>query len=195
MAGEGCSAPEEACLVFDLGAALYERNGLGRAIRHEEALDILARAEDHALVLQPGNSQAPMNICCCCGCCCGVLRTIRPWPNPASLVASAFVASFRPDECSLCGDCLSRCQMGALRLDAGAIAFDQGRCIGCGLCVSTCPTGSLTLTRKPGSEQPKVPRNAIAAAMQLGQARGILHPPDLALLILKSKLDRLRAVL
>ena len=195
IAGEGCSAPEEACLIFDIGADLYERKGLGRLIAREEALAVLARAEEAALVLQPGNSQAPMNICCCCGCCCGVLRSIKPYPNPAALVASSFVASFNPDECNTCGECLERCQMGALRLEAGAIDLNRGRCIGCGLCVSTCPTGSLTLARKPESEQPKVPKNGIASLMELGKARGKLGPADLALMIVKSKLDRLRAAI
>jgi Na+-translocating ferredoxin:NAD+ oxidoreductase subunit B len=195
LAGEACRAPEEACLLFDMGAEIYERNGLGRLIGHEEALAILARAEEAALVLQPGNSQEPMNICCCCGCCCGVLRSIKSHPNPATLTSSPFVASFSPEECSVCGDCLDRCQMGALRLDAGAIDLDEGRCIGCGLCVSKCPTGSLTLTRKPVSAQSKVPKNGIAAAMQLGKARGKLGPADLALMMVKSKLDRLRVLL
>jgi electron transport complex protein RnfB len=195
ISGEACSAPEEACLIFDMGADIYKRNNLGRLIGRDEALAILARAEEAALVLQPGNSQAPSNICCCCGCCCGVLRSIKRYPNPGALVASSYVASFSPDECSVCGNCIDRCQMDALRLEAGAIDFIQGRCIGCGLCVSTCPSGSLTLTRKPESEQPKVPKNGIAAAMRLGQARGILRPADLATIFLKSKFDRLRAVL
>jgi ferredoxin len=195
IAGEACGAPEEACLIFDMGADLYARNGLGRLIGREEALAILAQAEAAALVIQPGNSQAPMNICCCCGCCCGVLRSIKACPNPAALVASSFVASFSPDACSVCGDCLDRCQMGALRLEAGSIDLNKDRCIGCGLCASTCPTGSLTLSRKPESEQPKVPKNGMAATMQLGQARGKLRPADLALMIVKSKLDRLRAML
>jgi len=195
LAGDACDAPEESCLVFDTGADLYERNGLGRLIGRDEALAILARAEEAALVLQPGNSQKPMNICCCCGCCCGVLRSIKPHPHPAALVGSSFEVSFNPDGCSVCGECLSRCQMGALVLEAGAIILNHDRCIGCGLCVSTCPTGSLTLTRRPESKQPKVPKNAIEAVMQLGRARGKLRPPDLALMVVKSKLDRLRALL
>ena len=195
IAGEGCKAPEEACLLFDMAADLYERNGLGRLIGRDEALAILAQAEEAALVLQPGNSQAPVNICCCCGCCCGVLRSVKSCPNPAALVASTFIATFNPDECSICGDCVDRCQMGALTLETSAIAFNPDRCIGCGLCVSTCPTGSLTLARRPDPEQPKVPKTGIEAAIQLGKARGKLGPGNLALLVLKSRLDRLGALL
>jgi electron transport complex protein RnfB len=190
-----CSAPEEACLVFDTGADIYERNGLGRLIEREEALTILAKAEEAALVLQPGNSQAPMNICCCCGCCCGVLRSLKAYPKPAEMVSSPFEAIFKPDDCSVCSTCISRCQMDALQLEDGKIRFDRGRCIGCGLCVSTCPTGSLTLKRKPESEQPEVPKTSISAAIQLAQTRGKLRPVDLAMMAAKSKLDRLLAVL
>jgi Na+-translocating ferredoxin:NAD+ oxidoreductase subunit B len=195
ISGHGCSAPEESCLIFDMGAELYMRNGLGRLVEREEAFAILRRAEESALVLQPGNSREPSNICCCCGCCCGVLRGIKTYPNPAELVGSAFWASFNPDECNACGECISRCQMDALRLECGAIEFHRDRCIGCGLCVSTCSSGSLTLVRKPDSEQPKIPKNSIAAMMQLGKVRGKLGPADLALMIVKSKLDRLRALL
>lgn len=194
IAGEACSALEEACLVFDTGADLYERNGLGRLIDRREALEILARADDAGLVLQPGNSQAAMNICCCCGCCCGVLRSIKAYAKPATLVSSPFVAAVSADSCSGCGTCIGRCQMDALRLETGAIDLNRDRCIGCGLCVSTCPTGSLVLERKPASEQPKVPKDGIRTAIQLARARGKLSTADLALLIVKSKVDRLRAL-
>ncbi len=194
MAGEGCSAPEEACLVFDAGADLFERNGLGRFIDRREALDILGRADDAGLVLQPGNSQASMNICCCCGCCCGVLRSIKKYPKPASLVSSPFVAEYSADSCSGCGTCTNRCQMDALRLEAGKVELIRERCIGCGLCVSTCPTDSLVLVRKPASEQPKVPKDGIRAVIELGRSRGKLSPAGLALMVVKSKVDRLRAL-
>ena len=194
MAGEGCSAVEEACLVFDTGADIYQRNGLGRLIEREEAFDILARADEAGLVLQPGNSQHPMNICCCCGCCCGVLRSIKTYPKPAMLVSSPFVVSAIPESCNGCGACISRCQMGALSLETGAVELNRDRCIGCGLCVATCPTGSLVLMRKPASEQPKVPRDGIRAAIQLAQARGKLSSAGLALMVVKSKMDRLLAL-
>ncbi len=194
MAGEGCSAPEEACLVFDVGADIYRRNGLGRLIERAEALDILKRADEAALVLQPGNSRNSMNICCCCGCCCGVLRSIKLYAKPATLASSPFVVSALPDSCNGCGTCTSRCQMGALSLDSGVVELNRDRCIGCGLCVATCPTDSLVLVRKPESEQPKVPRDGIQAAIQLAQARGKLSSASLALMVVKSKVDRLLAL-
>ncbi len=194
IAGEGCSAPEESCLVFDIGADIYQRNGLGRLIEREEALDILKQADEAALVLQPGNSRNSMNICCCCGCCCGVLRSIKNYAKPAALASSPFVVSVIPDSCNACGTCTSRCQMGGLSLEGGAVELNRDRCIGCGLCVATCPTEALALERRPASEQPKVPRDGIRAAIELAQARGRLSSAGLALLVVKSKVDRLLAL-
>ena len=191
LAGEGCSKVEEACLVFGMGAELYLRNGLGRQIEHQEALDILVQADEAGLVLQPGNSQEAMNICCCCGCCCGVLRSLKPYPKPATLVSSAFIARLQSETCSGCGTCTSRCQMGALEMESGQAALNQDKCIGCGLCVSTCPTESLTLARKSETQQPRIPKDGVRSLIELGRARGRLNTPSLAWMLLKSKMERL----
>lgn len=191
VAGEGCTKLEEACLVFDVAAELYLRNGLARPIDQKEALEILVKADKAGLVLQPGNSQDAMNICCCCGCCCGVLRNLKRYPKPAALVSSAFVATLKTDSCSGCGACTNRCQMEALQLENGHSVLNPERCIGCGLCVSTCPTDSLVLSRKPDAEQPRVPKGGIQSMIQLGRARGKLGTADLAWMVLKSKMERL----
>ena len=65
------------------------------------------------------------------------------------------------------------------------------RCIGCGLCVTTCPTHTLTLQRR--AKAPPVPRNIVQAYIEAVQKRGKMTMIDLALLQLKSKLDRLLA--
>ena len=191
--GEGCGRPEERCLVFGLGAEYYRRNGLGRLIDVSEALEILARAHEEGLVLQPSNARKIVNICCCCGCCCQVLKNLKRYPKPASLVSSPFYAVAHRDVCSGCGLCVDRCQMEALRLEDGLVVLDRDRCIGCGLCVTTCPTGALELERKGESEQPEVPKDMVSAALRLGRARGKLGTASLVGMQLKSKLDRLRA--
>ena len=190
MMGQGCDKPEEACLIFGIAADYYRQNGIGREIDRQEALEILKKADEAALVLQPSNAKKIVNICCCCGCCCQVLKSIKRHPKPASLVSTPFVATANPDTCEGCGLCVERCQMEALRLEEDKVILDVDHCIGCGLCVSTCPTGSLTLVRKTDSEQQEVPRSISKAFIKLGRVRGKLGPISLAKMQIKSKIDR-----
>lgn len=176
--GGGCGKLSEACLVFGWGAEYYQRNGLGRVIGQDEALAILARAEEEGLVVQPSNAQDIINICLCCGDCCQALLHLKRHPAPAEIVVSPFVARLDQEACLGCGACVDRCQMEALSLDDEAAVLDAKRCIGCGLCVTTCPSGALSLRRKP--EQPQVPRN-------VGEAMALRARTRAALL---AKLDR-----
>ncbi|MFC1823384.1 4Fe-4S binding protein [Thermodesulfobacteriota bacterium] len=171
MKGAGCEKPMDACLVFGWGADYYERNGLGRAITLEETLDILKKADEEGLVLQPSNSQDIVNICCCCGDCCQVLLNLKRQPDPAAAVASPFIAQADTELCIGCEACLDRCQMDALTVEDEHVVLDENRCIGCGLCISTCPSDALTLVRKPEDRQPVVPRNQVAAHSMRAEAR------------------------
>jgi ferredoxin len=191
IAGEPCDKPAETCLSFGAGAEYYVRNGMGRAISQDEALDIIALADEAGLVLQPSNSKTASFICCCCGCCCGVLRNLKREPAPADLVVSAFSAELDADACVGCGICIDRCQMDALTLTDGAALLTPDRCIGCGLCVTTCPTGALTLIRKPTEEQPHIPKSIAQTMLKLAHARGKLGPTTIIKLLAQSMKDRL----
>jgi formate hydrogenlyase subunit 6/NADH:ubiquinone oxidoreductase subunit I len=169
--GAGCGKLMEACLIFGWGAEYYARNGLGRFITLEETLEILRKAEEQGLVLQPSNTQDIVNICCCCGDCCQVLLHLGKQPKPALAVSSPFTARHAPELCVGCGTCVDRCQMKALAMAGEIAVLDPDRCIGCGLCVSTCPSGALTLTRKPPGQQPVVPKNQKEAFAIRAQTR------------------------
>jgi H+/Na+-translocating ferredoxin:NAD+ oxidoreductase subunit B len=192
MVGQGCDRPQETCLSFGTAAEYMVANHIGRFIDASEALAILHLADKKSLVVQPGHARAANYICLCCGCCCGVLRTLKTYPRPADMVASAFSAHADPSACSGCGVCPERCQMDALSLMDDRVVLDTGRCIGCGLCVTTCPTGALTLKRKPADQQPRIPHNAVTAALAHGRARGKLGMGELIHLQIDSALDRLR---
>ncbi|MGC9194388.1 MAG: 4Fe-4S binding protein [Syntrophobacteraceae bacterium] len=171
LKGEGCSKLMEACLVFGWGADYYERNGLGRVITLEETLEIIRKADEEGLVLQPSNSQEIVNICCCCGDCCGILRSLKAHPAPASIAATSFRVELNEGECIGCGLCVERCQMEAFSLKDDHALLKPERCIGCGLCVSTCPVEALRLVRKSEEEQPRVPKNQVEAHMLRAKLR------------------------
>lgn len=159
LSGDGCGKLMEACLIFGWGADYYERNGLGRMITLEETLDILRKADEEGLVLQPGNSKDIVNICCCCGDCCQILKNLKLYPAPADFSSSPFRVELDQEACVGCEACPDRCQMDALEMNGEKAALKPERCIGCGLCVSTCPSEALKLVRKPQSMQPQVPQN------------------------------------
>jgi ferredoxin len=193
MLGKGCEKPLETCLIFGVAVDYYERNGLGRVIDKQEALDILKEADEAGLVLEPSNAREIVNICCCCGCCCQLLRNFKRYPKPASLVSSPFMVVATPETCEGCGVCVERCQMDAVQMHDDRAVLETDRCIGCGLCVSTCPTGSLTLVRKPHPPHPGVPKDMTEAFIRVARERGKLGPVSLVRMQLKSKLDRLLA--
>jgi Pyruvate/2-oxoacid:ferredoxin oxidoreductase delta subunit len=192
LEGEACDKPMETCLILGDGADYYERHGMGRPISKSEAFEILALSDKHGLVLQPANNKEAGNICFCCGDCCGVLRTIKQNPNPGTLISSPYRAIVDQDLCAACETCLERCQMEAIQVN-GTAQIQEGRCIGCGLCVTTCDTGALSLERKPENEQPYIPKDTVENLMRLGRQRGVINTPNLVLMGLRSKIDRLLA--
>ena len=191
----GCEKPLETCLAFDSSAAYFVQDGRGRYITREEALALVRQAEVAGLVLQPGNTRNPGNLCMCCGCCCGVLRSLKMNPHPASMVSSPFYAVVDQDACAGCGTCLERCPMDAISLPDGAAEIDLERCIGCGLCTTTCPSDALSLSRKPESQQRAVPKDVVQMTIRLAQSRGKLGPLQLAQMVTRSAVDRFRAAI
>ncbi len=139
---------------FGKFAEFYIENKMARPISKAEALKLLDRAEESALVLCPTNSEEPAGVCCCCPCCCPVLRYSKMMPRPADRVLSYYQAKIDPELCSSCGQCIERCQMAAIKEGADSSEMIDGRCIGCGLCVSGCPTEAISLVEKTGMEAP-----------------------------------------
>ena len=174
LVGKGCDHPIENCLVFAPVPGVFDHSETTRAISKEEALRILQEAEEAGLVHSPGNYQDGNHyICNCCTCCCGVLRSVSEFSIPTAIAKSDFVAVVEADLCAGCGDCLDRCQFGALDLPAAVCLVDAGRCVGCGLCVTVCPTGALRLERRPEGEIPPPPADFHDWLAQRATARGL----------------------
>jgi ferredoxin len=174
LVDKGCDRPVENCLVFAPVEGIFAGNETIRAISKEEALTILREAEDAGLVHSPGNYQdGNFYICNCCTCCCGVLRSVAEFSVPSAVASSDFMAVVDEDLCAACGDCLERCQFGALDLPGETCLVDVGRCVGCGLCVTVCPTDALHLARRPQGEIPPPPANYRDWMSQRAEARGL----------------------
>jgi len=173
MAGKGCDNPLEVCLSFGTGAYYYEQNGLGRGIDQKEALEVLEKGRAAGLVLQPGNSKRPMNICMCCGCCCQVLKNLKDFDNPAAAVHTNYYARVNAEECVACEDCVERCHMDAIVVEETARVLEN-RCIGCGACITACPTDALQFHQKEEADRYEPPRNIFETYLNMAQERGLV---------------------
>ncbi|MCK4697034.1 MAG: 4Fe-4S binding protein [Dehalococcoidia bacterium] len=150
LLGENCRHTDlrETCLIFRGSAEHHLNLGLARSITKEEAFDILKKAEEAGLVLQPENSQRPHYICCCCGDCCAILTTLKKFPCPAELYATNYYAKVDPELCTGCEDCVDQCQLEALAMVNDVATVNRDRCIGCGNCVANCTADAIHLQKK-----------------------------------------------
>ncbi|MGD8595419.1 MAG: 4Fe-4S binding protein [Anaerolineae bacterium] len=177
LIGKGCDHPLEACLVFAPVEGVFEHSEVTRAISREEAHRILHEAEEAGLVHSPGNYRdGHFYICNCCTCCCAVLRSVAEFGMPPAMVSSGFVAVVDEAACAACGDCLERCQFGALAIVDDICRVDSGRCVGCGLCATVCPSGALQLERLPEATTTLPPVDLRDWKRQRAQTRGLV--PD-----------------
>jgi Na+-translocating ferredoxin:NAD+ oxidoreductase subunit B len=134
----------ERCMV---NSQEYIDNGIDREITKAEAFDILVKAEEKGLVIQPGNSKDSGGFCLCCGCCCGILTDAKKLDQPARLFATNFYSEVDDKACTACETCVSFCPMDAIEVNETAI-INRDRCIGCGVCVTKCPSGAIHLRNK-----------------------------------------------
>ncbi len=173
LIGEGCGKLMEACLIFGASAYYYEKNQLGRTITQDEAREIIHQGLADGLVLQPGNSRKPSNICLCCGCCCQILKNLKTLDQPARAVSTSWFAVADEDLCTACEVCVDRCQMDAITVDDYA-RVDPDRCIGCGLCVPTCEYEAMSLHEIDPANHYVPPRNTVATYLNLAKDRGLI---------------------
>ncbi|MBD3352479.1 MAG: 4Fe-4S dicluster domain-containing protein [Candidatus Lokiarchaeota archaeon] len=167
--GEGCDHPKETCLQFGGAAHYYIDNGMARQITKEEALEVLRKAQDIGLVIQPTNTQRPTAICCCCGCSCGILSNARKLEKPAQFFTTNYFAEVSDDLCVGCGTCEDRCPMLAVKLnDENVAEVNLDRCIGCGVCVPKCPSDAIHLIQKDVKIPPK---NMLQLYQEIGKIK------------------------
>ena len=96
LLGSECAKPHETCLSFGIGADHMIRTGKGREIGIDEALRIVDRAEENAMILMPTNARDIVHMCCCCSCCCALLRMLKAHDKPADFVIGLQTQHLRP---------------------------------------------------------------------------------------------------
>ena len=172
--GKGCDHPVENCLMFAPVEGAFDHSEVTRAITKEDALRILHEAEEAGLVHCPGNYRDGVHYICNCGtCCCGILRGVAEFGIPTAIAHSDFHTVVDAEECIGCGDCIERCQFGALAVPEDICVVDYAHCVGCGLCATVCPTDALCLERRPEGEVPPPPADIKEWMVQRAQERGI----------------------
>ncbi len=175
LIGKGCDHGVENCLVFAPVENAFKNSAENRAISKEDALRLLAETEAAGLVHTTGNYRDDHSyICNCCTCCCGILRSVAEFGFLTGVAHSDFVAVVDEAVCAGCGDCLQRCQFGALSLPEDVCQVERARCVGCGLCAPMCPTGALQLERRPAGETPPVPDDIEGWMKQRAAERGLV---------------------
>ena len=173
LLGGKCSKTDllEACLLIGPDhARRHVEMGIGRYISKEEAFDILSKAQQAGLVLQPENSQRPEAICVCCGDCCVFLKMLKNHPKPVEMYITNFYAEVDRTLCTGCEECVSKCQLDARVMKDGIAEVNLDRCIGCGNCVVICPAGANKMVKK---EPEKVPFKDKAAYNMKNLARKV----------------------
>jgi ferredoxin len=174
LIGKGCDHQVENCLMFAPVENAFDQSEADRPITKEEAFAILGEAEEAGLVHCAANQQGQVfYICNCCTCCCGVIRSLAEFGKPIALARSDFRSAVNAELCTGCGECVERCQFGALSVTEDLCVVNYDRCVGCGLCVSVCPTEALRLERRPQGEVPATPADQVEWMAQRARERGI----------------------
>ena len=168
--GQPCDFPTQMCLAFS-GTERPAREG---DISQADALAILEKSEEVGLVHTVSNvMQGVGYVCNCCGCCCGILRGITEWGIERSVAYANYYAVIDPAFCANCGNCIQRCQVGAISEGEGFSVVDREHCIGCGLCVTGCPNDVARLVRKPEPELVHPPEDFAAWEHERLHKRGL----------------------
>jgi electron transport complex protein RnfB len=174
LLGQGCDHPLEVCLVFAPVEGAFDHSDVDRPIATEEALSILSQAADAGLVHTVYNFREGLHhICNCCTCACMFLRGVVEFGRFTGIARSAFRSIIENELCIGCGECIERCQFGALSLQDQVCVVEYWRCMGCGLCAAACPMGALHLERLSEDEIPVLPLDRREWTEQRLGGRGI----------------------
>jgi len=156
---QNCDAPVNVCMPLnDLAEKVLSDDSYKdrhpRRVTYDEAVDVLLKTHEAGLMHMAFGSgedrvQGDVDgICSCCSCCCGILSGILRFGLAPHLLTGYMTSVTNSSDCTECGVCADRCQLGARKMVNGALSYNSDLCFGCGLCVSTCPNNAITLVDK-----------------------------------------------
>jgi ferredoxin len=148
--GKNCSAPiDDICMSLGAASDFVAEHGFGNRASVDELLDALKRAEDFGLVHIGDNVlDRTTFICNCCGCCCGFLQGITQQHLKHAVTTTQFIAGAEHEDCNGCGECESRCQIHAIRMEGDYPVVDEEYCLGCGVCAHFCPSDAMKMRER-----------------------------------------------
>jgi len=81
---------------------------------------------------------------------CIAIRQRLDYDLQGALLKGHHVAKVNYEECNGCGECISRCQFGAIKKEVTTdkANIDMFKCFGCGLCETGCSRGAITLVER-----------------------------------------------
>ena len=152
ITGKPCDKPKDVCMIVGPEAKPAAARGMVKLINKEEARKVLDRAEAAGLVHSSMYHQGGFIefLCNCCSCHCSTLRGIKRSPAPSEAAITHQVIHVDQETCIGCGECVPRCQTGAIMMEGEAVRLNEIRCIGCGLCRYACPADALKLVKREG---------------------------------------------
>ncbi|MEW6666871.1 MAG: 4Fe-4S binding protein [Thermodesulfobacteriota bacterium] len=166
--------PVEVCMWFGkFGEFAADRLG-GRRVSKQEAMGILAAAEEAGLVHMSRNTTDEIEFMCNCDRWhCDVVKGVLKQPKPGLVFNSGFQPHFDPEKCIACETCIGRCPSGALTLGPDQVpAVNLDRCFGCAVCATGCEQDAIAMEAKPGfPEPPKSVKDLITALKASSAAR------------------------
>ena len=74
--------------------------------------------------------------------------------------------------CTMCEDCIERCQVDAINNVDDVIMVNSDKCIGCGLCLPLCPVDAISFVQNPKAQIPSTDLNAYMTAVR--EERGMM---------------------